>query len=176
MSITPSTKQTIGIEKAKIQYIAGKRNITYNQVLTLIRNILHETLDLTIKDLEGWIKKKVPKRTGQLRDNLIKNLHSSRVVQGIARLIMGTNIDYAEDVNQYTTQQVRHKGEVGYAYYYGHYGKIMLYDPEAIGHFWDFMRVYARTRILYNLAKVKKKYLAHGTVLKSKDLAEVKKR
>jgi len=177
MSIQPSTKQKIGIEKGKIKYIAKQRNLTYDQVLTLIRNILQETLNNTIEDLEKWIKKKVPKRTGQLRDSLIKNLHSSRVVKGIARLIMGTNIDYAEDVNEYSTQQVRHQGEVGYAYYYGHYGKIMLYDPEAIGHFWDFMRVYARTRILYNLKKAKEKYIGtKGTVLKSADLKEVKKK
>lgn len=158
--------------------------------------MLHDILALTIDDLEAWIKKKVPKRTGKLRDSLIKNLHSSSVIGGILKLMMGTKVKYAEDVNDYTTQQVRHRNTKrehhwayydtksgrkryhpkAYAYYYGYHGEITLNDPEAIGHFWDFMRVYARTRILYNMAKVKKKYLAQGTVLKSSDLAEVKKK
>ena len=59
-----------------------------------------------------------------------------------------------------TTKQVRHSGEIGYAYYYGEYGKIILNDPEAIGGFFDYLIEFAKERVLINLMKVKKKYQA----------------
>lgn len=156
----------IGVKKAQIKYIVGKsKNLSYEQVLEIITSLLQEVLELTLTDLEVWIKKYVPKRTGQLRDNLLKHIHSSRVRDGVLRIIIATSINYAEKVNEMTTAQVRHSGtdrehsgKKAYAYYWGHYGPIYLDDPEAIGNFFDVLAEYAKDRVIMNLAKMKSKY------------------
>jgi len=99
-------------------------------------------------DIEKWIKNYVPKRTGQLRENLLRQLQSSRVLKGqFLRLVLGSHITYMRFVDAYSTAQVRHANEPGYAYYYGHWGKITLNDPKAIGHFWGLLKLYARDRL-----------------------------
>ena len=166
MSLRPKTRSKVGVKKDHIRYIAGQHdNLTYEQVLALIEKMLMEILNLTLGNLELWIETHVPKRTGQLRDNLLRNLKSSRVRDGIMRLIIGTNIDYATDVNQMSTAQVRHSGtwrehsgKKAYAYYYGHYGPIYLEDPEAEGNFFDKLIEFAKERITINLARTKAKY------------------
>ena len=156
----------IGIKKAQIKYIVGKtKNLNYDQVLEIIKSFLVEVLELTLLDLEEWIETYVPKRTGQLRDNLLKNIRSSRVVGSVMRIIIATSIDYAEKVAEMSTAQVRHSGtdrehsgKKAYAYYWGHYGPIYLDDPEAIGNFFDVLAEYAKDRVIMNLAKMKSKY------------------
>ena len=163
----------IGVQKAQIKYIVGKtKGLTYEQVLSIIKSLLEEVLELTLTDMEEWIREKVPKRTGQLRDNLLKNIRSSRVKKGVLRLIIATSIDYAKEVNEMTTAQVRHSGTTrehsgkkAYAYYYGHYGPITLDDPEAIGNFFDILVEYAKDRVLINLAKMQSKYKTMVKVL-----------
>ena len=126
--------------------------ITYAGAVTLIDTILRATLSRTIDDLDLWIDEYVPKRTGQLRDSLKKNLRSSRVIKNnLLKLYFGTHLNYADFVNDMTTQQVQHDGETGYAYYYGHYGRITLDDPDAIGGFFDAMIRFARMALRANL-------------------------
>ena len=103
-------------------------------------------LDELIRELEMWINKFVPKRTGQLRYTLIENLHSSFVKLGLMRIILGTDVGYAEDVADMSTMQVRHSGQIGYAYYWREHGKIILDDPNAIGNFWEELLKYAKER------------------------------
>lgn len=156
----------IGVQKAQIKYIAGKnKNLSYEQVLEIIITLLEEILELTLTDLEEWIEKYVPKRTGQLRDNLLRNIRSSRVRNGVLRIIIATSIDYAEKVNEMSTAQVQHEstdrehsGKKAYAYYWGHYGPIILDDPDAIGSFFDELTEYAKARVIINLSKMKSKY------------------
>jgi len=156
----------IGVKKAQIKYIAGKnKNLSYEQVLDIIISLLEEILELTLIDLEDWIETYVPKRTGQLRDNLLRNIRSSRVRNGVLRIIIATSIDYAEKVNEMTTAQVRHtdtdrehSGKKAYAYYYGHYGPITLDDPYAVGGFFEELVEFAKDRVIMNLAKMKSKY------------------
>jgi len=156
------TPVKIGLSKDQIEYIARGSNYTYEEVLDIIRAILTDTLNGVTADIEQWIDKAVPKRTGQLRDNLKANLKSSNVQKGLLRIILRTHVDYASDVNQMSTSQVRHHGEVGYAYYYGHYGKIILSDPSAEGNFFDKMITFARERIAVNLVQAKNNNLGTG--------------
>lgn len=157
----------IGVKKAQIKYIAGKtKNLNYEQVLEIIKTFLEEILELTLLDMEEWIETYVPKRTGQLRQNLIDNIQSSRVRAGVLRIIIATSIDYASKVNEMSTVQVQHdstdrehSGKKAYAYYYKHYGPITLDDPEAIGSFFDALVEYAKERVFFNLAKMKSKYM-----------------
>jgi hypothetical protein len=162
VNISPSTKIKLGLTKTEIKYIAGHYNLTYEEILAVIQDILVDTLTFTTRELEDWINSKVPKRTGNLREDLISNLYSSRVQQGILRLILGSTIEYAKFVNAMTTTQVAHGGEWGYAYYHGYYGKIWLNDPEAIGHFFRELLFYAKERIQLNLREAKLRHLGFG--------------
>ncbi len=151
----------IGIKKAAIKYIAGKNvNLSYEDVLKVINDILNEVHVSVLADMEEWINEKVPKRTGQLRDNLLRNIQSSRVRDGVLRIIIATSIDYASKVNEMSTSQVQHRGtwkehsgKWAYAYYYGNYGRIFLDDPSAVGGFFDALVEYAKERALFHLAR-----------------------
>jgi len=160
MSITPSTKIKIGLPVIQIKFLAKSNELSYDEVLDTINDMLLYVLDELIHELEIWIKTKVPKRTGQLRDSLIANLHSSYVKLGLMRIILGTNLDYAEAVNEMSTQTVRHSGELGYAYYYGEHGKIILNDPQAIGGFFDALLSYAKERCMFILQRAIDEYFA----------------
>ena len=171
MSLRSTTK--IGIKKAAIKYIAGRdKDLTYEDVLQLITDILNEIHSSVLEDMEDWINEKVPKRTGQLRDNLIQNIQSSRVRQGVLRIIIATSIDYASDVNEMSTSQVRHggthkehSGKTAYAYYYGHYGRIYLLDPGALGGFFDKLVEFAKERALFHLARITIKYKGQVSII-----------
>ncbi len=171
MSLRSTTK--IGIKKAAIKYIAGKdKDLTYEDVLKLITDILNEIHSSVLADMEDWINVKVPKRTGQLRDNLIQNIQSSRVRAGVLRIIIATSIDYASEVNEMTTGQVQHggthkehSGKTAYAYYYGHYGKIFLLDPGAIGGFFDSLVKFAKERAMFHLARITMKYKGQVSII-----------
>lgn len=181
-----------GIKKVDIRNIArGNPQLTEREVEGIVINILIETFSLTMVGLKNWILKFVPKRTGQLRDNLVKNIQSSRIKNLKMILIIRTSIDYAERVNAYATSNVRHKNAkrehyvdyttkkgkrhrpYAYAYYYGHYGRIKLNDPQAIGGFFDKMIIFAIKSVLFNLDKIKRKYSAK-TKMKFKEMKIIK--
>ena len=150
----------VGLTVIKIKYLAKGTELTYDEVALLFHSMLLYTLDELLFELRIWIKSKVPKRTGQLRENLLKHLESSNVKKGLMRLVLGTNIDYAPDVAKMSTAQVRHSGEVGYAYYYTKSGKIILDDPEAIGNFWEELMDYAQERTTSILQRAINEYFA----------------
>ena len=160
MSIAPSTKIKIGLPSIEIKYLAKSNEMTYDEVLSTINEMLLYVLDELLLELEKWINKYVPKRTGQLRESLIANLYSSAVKNGLMRVILGTNLDYAEDVAEMSTMQVRHSGEKGYAYYYSNYGPITLYDPQAIGNFWEELLEYAKEKCMNILQRAIDEYFA----------------
>ena len=165
MSIQPGTKAKVSVPKAQITYMAKNSKYTYEQMVQLIKIILNDVLIDTKKDLVIWIKSKVPKRTGQLRKDLIEWLDGSTISKGIMRLVMGTYLPYAEDVAQMTTSQVRHSGEVGYVYYpnkMGIRGRVILNDPRAIGFFWDKMMTFAKERVAINLIRAKNTHLGQA--------------
>ena len=162
-----AAESTIGISKDVISYVAGRLQMTYAETLILITTILQDTLDWTIIDVEGWITEFVPKRTGQLQNNLILNLHSSFIKnKTMIRLVLKTFIDYAGDVDAYSDAQVQHNatwfehsGERAYAYYGGHHGAIFLDDPEAVGGFMSKLQEFAKGRALFNLTKAQMKFM-----------------
>lgn len=173
MSFATKTHYEIGFEKDDITYIAGQQSkLNYLQIKTLILDILNQTLDDTILELEIWIDSKVAKRTGKLREDLKLELKSSFVRNTLLKLKLGTHVTYAEFVNQMTMSTVRHVGELGYAYYGGHHGPIILNDPRAIGFFWNKLLEYAKERLEINFVKAKALYLGNvgkaGRMIKKK--------
>ena len=137
-----------GLPDIKIRFLAKNTKLDFDEIVTLLHNMLLYVLDQLIEELKTWINKFVPKATGQLRESLLANLESSNVKKGLMRLVLGTNIDYAPKVAEMSTRQVRHSGEVGYAYYYGAKGRIILNDPQAIGDFWEELMEYAQERTI----------------------------
>jgi len=162
-----AAESTIGLNKDVITYVAGRLNLSYEETVLLIKNIMQDTLDWTIIDVEAWIKEFVPKRTGQLQDNLIKNLQSSFIKNNtMIRLVLKTFIDYALDVNAMSDAQVQHEGtwlehsgKKAYAYYYGYHGRIFLDDPEAVGGFMGKLQEFAKGRALFNLTKAQMRFM-----------------
>ena len=149
-----------GATVAEIKILVKGSALSFDEVLALYHNMLLYVLDELIADLRAWINKKVPKRTGQLRESLLKNLESSYVKKALMRIVLGTDIKYAPDVAEMSTSQVRHFGEEGYAYYWGEHGKIILDDPEAIGNFWEELIKYSKERTINILQRAIDEYFA----------------
>jgi len=177
-----------GIKRGDIKKLAQRHPVlTLHRIEDLFQQILIEIYTLVLIDLKNWINRFVPKRTGQLRDNLIANLLSSRVKSNYLTIILLTSIAYADQVSKYKTSQVRHshakrehytvtyvrkgrgkkkigKGKVttyhpyATANYYGKSGRIILHDPQAIGNFFKKLVKFAIVSILKNLKKVKRRY------------------
>ena len=174
----------VNISSGNITRLAREAQISKRQFITLVQSVLNETLQLVLDDMRLWILRFVPKRTGQLRFSLLKELESSKVRDGVLIFIIGTHVDYARKVNEMSTSQVghsshkEHSGKWAYAYYYTHrrrgpkvgrkkYGvgkryrgpsnyRIYLYDPEAVGGFWDALLKYLKARVLIHLKKAMK--------------------
>ena len=138
--------------EAEIGVPTSATGIGMTTAVWVIDMVLRTALSHTIDDLDAWIDEFVPKRTGQLRDSLKMNLRSSRVVnRTLLKLYFGTHLNYAEFVNDMTTSQVAHDGEIGYAYYYGNYGRITLDDPHALGNFFGEMITFAQSALRTNI-------------------------
>jgi len=131
-----------GATLAQIKLYVKGTAMTQEEALTVFHAMLIYVLDQIKKELKAWILKFVPKRTGQLQDNMLRQLESSSVKKGLMRLVLGTNIDYAPKVAEMSTSQVAHDQEVGYAYYWGASGRLILDDPDAIGDFWEELKKY----------------------------------
>ena len=156
-----------GATVVEIKFLAKGNALTFEEILALYHNMLLYVLDELLFELRIWINTKVPKRTGQLRENMLRHLKTSTVKKGLMRLVLGTNIDYAPKVAEMTTGQVRHTGEIGYAGYYGVTGPISLNDPEAIGNFWEELLKYADERTNFILQRAIDEYFAGtGTLMK----------
>jgi len=161
-SYPTSTVHKVGIKADAIKYIVAHSKLTSAQVKAIFQQVLERTLSDTKFELTQWINSKVPKRTGQLRESLLRELNSSRVTGTILYLVIGAMVPYATQVNAYTTSNVRHlgtmyehSGKKAYANYGGHHGPIYLDDPRAVGQFWDKLMTFIKERLFINLAKAK---------------------
>lgn len=155
-----------GINQPRLRAIAKKNEeLDAKDVKVIVDKILHMTNSLVIKDVTEWIRRFVPKMTGRLRHDLWKHLLDSYVKDQVGRIIIKTSIDYAERVNSYQTHNVRHKGKR-----IKRHGRIIvLWDPQAIGGFFDAMVKYAKLRIKKNLQVAKNK-VARKTKMKYKEI------
>lgn len=144
----PAIRSKIGLEKEQIKYLARNTPLTYMQVVSRINEMLKYILKELKFYVDMWIKRFVPKRTGQLQHLLIKSMDQSSVKWGMLKLILGTRINYADQVNQMTASMVRHFGQLGYGNYgiFAYKGKRPLNDPEAAGHFFDALLSFIQER------------------------------
>ena len=123
----------------------GSREDIRRIVISVLKIALEKTITAGLK----WISERVPKRTGWLRETLSDTLETlSHVFQkGELKLVLGSNVRHAKYADRFDTSNVRHSGEVGYAYYHGHRGKLILDDPKAIGHYNSMMALFIRQQL-----------------------------
>ncbi len=124
-----------------------KAELSIAEVKRLVRLIGTESVERLKIEGEQWLRDYVPRRTGQLRDNAILNLQSSGFRGGHVSLVLGSDIFYADYVNQMTDSQVQHHGEIGYAHYGGEDGRVRLNDPNAKGHWKTEFKRWASERL-----------------------------
>lgn len=163
--IIPRTRAWVKIEDIEIKCVIGKRNYTVEEVKTFIQKILDETLELTITEIEEWINEFVPKRSGDLRESLLKFLAKSRPPPSTgelrgARLILGVGAEifYAKYVIDMEDSNVQHD-----ATWREHSGKkayskgvpVFLDDPSALANYHDAMVEFGIERLKINLSKIK---------------------
>ncbi|KKM18004.1 hypothetical protein LCGC14_1670010, partial [marine sediment metagenome] len=135
------------------------------QVGNIIDNILHELHATVNKYLMIWILRFVPKMTGALRRDLLMHVRETIVKNHIIFFYIETSIYYAVRVNKMPTYAVRHRGKkVEYKE-----REYTLWDPQAIGHFFDKLETYAFRLIPAVLTKIKRKFAAK-TKLKYREM------
>lgn len=161
----------------KINYIVegGASDLSLEKVKWVVQKALNEALEDTIFEIEDFIKEKVPKRSGDSRESLIKYLGRSipppiamNELRGI-RLVLGAGVEvsYIKYVDQMTDAQVQHFGT-----WLEHSGKkayskgkpVFLDDPTAEGQFFSKMIKYGKERLLMNLDKAKNRLKSIKTV------------
>ena len=151
MNVTPHTVAKVSIPKPRIEWVASKMHITYEEVLSKLNELLQYVKDNTITEVKLWIDRFVPKRTGQLRTDLKEWIEGSILSNYVLRVTLGTYIPYAAALNEFNTAQVRHAGEVGYVYYPnkpGIRGRVILWDPEAIGNYFGKLVEYTKNVVM----------------------------
>jgi hypothetical protein len=114
----------------------GDRWYSRRQVKKNIKLILADTLRATKEDTIDWIRRYVPKRTGQLQEDLIAWIDKNWVVdnEGL-QISIGSKIEYAGDIKgepAHAATWFEHSGRRAVANYGKHEGRIFLDDPEAI--------------------------------------------
>ena len=80
---------------------------------------------------------------------LKKWLDGSSIYKNVLRIVVGTNLPYASDVNDMVTSMVSHSGEKGYVYYaniFGIRGPVILNDPSAVGSFFTALLLFMEER------------------------------
>ena len=151
MNVEPHTVAKVSIPKARISWVASKMHITYTEVLAKLNSLLEYVKDKTIADAKLWINRFVPKRTGQLRTDLIEWMEGSTIKKYVLKVTLGTYLPYAADLNDMSTFHVRHDGEVGYVYYKnkpGIEGRVILHDPEAIGKYYEKLVEFVKNTVM----------------------------
>jgi len=140
---------TIRVPRAQIDYVAGKMKISYEQVQDRMREFLEYIQEEMTKELILWINLYVPVRTGQTAWYLIDMLKGSNIYKNILRIVLASHVPYAEELEAMDDTNVQHFGEKGYVYYnnrFGIRGPVILYDPQAKGHYFSELVAYAEER------------------------------
>lgn len=139
----------IRVPTAQIKYIANKMKIDYEQVKDRMLEFLEYIQEQMITELILWINIYVPVRTGQTAWYLIDMLKGSNIYKNILRIVLASHVPYAEELEEMEDFNVQHFGERGYVYYpnrFGIRGPVVLYDPQAKGHYFTELVKYAQER------------------------------
>ena len=135
-------------------WIRGK-TYTHEQIILNFDDIIKHTIKITKRETIEWINKKVPKRTGQLRLDLIKWINTHWIFTSIWILLdLQTNVEYATKIEgdaAHSDTWFEHSGQPAVAFYANHIGVIHLDDPEAMSGWYIYIMNYVKERWLINL-------------------------
>ena len=138
--MTIGRTRSVGSQVAQIGVQIGNDFIQYQDIEARVKEMYEYILSEIRLRLVSFIRNQVPKRTGQLRGSLLVSLYSSSITSDGELLIsLGSQLNYAQHVNNMPTWKVRHTAQKDYAHYGGWSGTIILSDSQAIGHFADVM-------------------------------------
>jgi hypothetical protein len=137
--------------------------VKWDRARAIFSDMLYAILYELLREGEEWIRKHVPKRTGQLQEDLLDKLYQSKVDDVKLIIELGTDIPYAEAVEDMLTSQVAHFNEWGYAYYGDYSGKILLNDPMALGQFHTLFSEHMYNRLHFWLTKMVYEYYGSNT-------------
>jgi len=141
--------------EGKIDYLINNLHMEHAEVLELLTQIMEKTIQYTVPEIEQWIKEYVPKRTGQLQNSLLDSINMTEWTGQQLRLILFTDVEYATELNNRKDIQIQHNNEIGSAYYYGHYGKLILNDPKAQYGFMGLLKMFARQHLKDNFKRAR---------------------
>ncbi len=99
------------------------------------KNVFKDAMIATREDVITMINKIVPKRTGQLRDDLLKNVNTWKAEGEQVNMELQSSLPYAYNITgepAHSGTWYEHDGRPATAYYYNHDGSIYLDDPNAI--------------------------------------------
>ncbi|GAG14857.1 unnamed protein product [marine sediment metagenome] len=131
----------IGLTETEIVFLVKSNEVDYAGLLQSMQDMLHYVLDELTFLLTIWINSKVAKDTGLLRSDLLKTLSTSEVTDGMLKVLLGTDLHYADKVAAMTTAKVRH-----------------MIDPEAIGNFWVELQLYTKEKLMFILQRAIDEY------------------
>ena len=122
----------VGTQAPEILFLIKSNLLKYDNVLQTIQDMLQYVLDELSGLLTVWINSKVPKDTGLLRSDIENSLKTnSEISTYILKMLLKTDLEYAERVAAMDTWQVRH-----------------VVDPEAIGNFWMELELYIKEMLM----------------------------
>ena len=122
----------VGTQPPEILFVVKSNLLKYDNVLQTIQDMLQYVLDELSTLLTIWINSKIPKDTGLLRSDILKSLReNSEITAYILKMLLKTDLEYAERVAAMDTFQVRH-----------------IIDPEAIGNFWMELELYTKEMLM----------------------------
>ena len=125
-------KVQVGEQVPEILFLAKSNLLTYDNVLLTIQDMFQYVLEELSTLLTIWINTKVPKDTGLLRSDILNSLkNNSEVSIYMLKMLLNTDLEYAERVAAMDTFQVRH-----------------IVDPEAIGNFWMELELYTKEMLM----------------------------
>lgn len=119
-----------------------------------IDKMLELTMEKTVDEGIIWYDKFIPERTGQVKKLFKERLRTSYVDKKGLHIAIGADLPYLKHLAQMDTSNVRHNNEIGYAYYNGHRGKILLNDPKAIGGFIPAAIQYLKSKMNSNYKSI----------------------
>ena len=144
----------VGEQVPEILFLAKSNLLTYDNVLLTIQEMFQYVLEELSTLLTIWINTKVPKDTGLLRSDILNSLkNNSEVSIYMLKMLLNTDLEYAERVAAMDTFQVRH-----------------IVDPEAIGNFWMELELYTKEMLMTILQRSIDEYFGGiGKLIRGKE-------
>ena len=113
--------------------IGNRRELTTEEVLGTIDDLMIHTKELTIENMHDEINRAVPMETGRLRNSIHSQLDTSFYQARRVNIILSPPVYYGKYVNNFKTSQVRHP-----------------IDPEAVGQYTKHLVIECKSRLSLN--------------------------